>query len=127
MCWGMHSGTWSSTLEAESGQQSSVSSQPAWSTRLVPGQLELYRETLFQTKPKSNKKEKHQKHCWLELFKIFCKNKMTFTFIFLGPKSIYILLKPKLYYHSHQKYKIAIYWLAHLLTAWGDHTKDAFC
>jgi hypothetical protein len=40
-----------STQEAEAGRF--LSSRPAWSTKLVPGQPELYKETLS---PKTKKK-----------------------------------------------------------------------
>jgi hypothetical protein len=46
-----------STREAEAGRF--LSSRPAWSTKWVPGQPGLYRETLFQGKKK--KKEKKRK------------------------------------------------------------------
>jgi hypothetical protein len=61
-----------STWEAEAGRF--LSSRPAWSIERVPGQPELYRETLSQTKQnktkqnktkqnksKQNKKEKNKK------------------------------------------------------------------
>jgi hypothetical protein len=53
------------TQEAEAG--GFLSSRPAWSTNCVPGQPELYRETLSQkqtnkqTKNKPKKKKKERK------------------------------------------------------------------
>ena len=47
-----------STREAEAG--GSLSSRPAWSTELVPGQPRLHRETLSQ-KPKKKKKKKKKR------------------------------------------------------------------
>jgi hypothetical protein len=44
-----------STQEAEAGRFLSL--RPAWSTKLVPGQPGLYRETLSQT-PKTTKNQK---------------------------------------------------------------------
>ena len=50
-----------STGEAETGRF--LSSRPAWSTKRVPGQPELYRETLSQkTKKKAKNKNKSQKN-----------------------------------------------------------------
>jgi hypothetical protein len=48
-----------STWEAEAG--GFLSSRPAWSTELVPGQPGLHRETLSQKKKKKKRKEK-KKH-----------------------------------------------------------------
>ena len=45
-----------STQEAEAGRF--LSSRPAWSTKLVPGQPGLYKETLSR-KTKTNKKKIH--------------------------------------------------------------------
>ena len=45
-----------STWQAKSGRF--LSSRPAWSTKLVPGQSGLYRETLTQEKKKKKKKKK---------------------------------------------------------------------
>ena len=45
-----------STREAEAGVF--LSSRPAWSTKWVPGQPGLYRETLSQKKKKKKKKKK---------------------------------------------------------------------
>ena len=44
-----------STWEAEAGRF--LSSQPAWSRQLVPGQPGLHRETLCQKKKKKKKKK----------------------------------------------------------------------
>ena len=44
-----------STWEAEAG--GFLSSRPAWSTKWVSGQPGLYRETLWKTKPKTNKQD----------------------------------------------------------------------
>jgi hypothetical protein len=46
-----------STREAEAG--GSLSSKPAWSTKWVPGQPGLYRETLSQKTKKKKKKVEH--------------------------------------------------------------------
>jgi hypothetical protein len=48
-----------STWEAEAGRF--LSSRLPWSTEWVPGQLELYRETLSQKN--KNKTKKDAKHC----------------------------------------------------------------
>ena len=48
-----------STREAEAGRF--LSSRAAWSTKGVPGQPELYRETLFRKSKKKKKKEKEKK------------------------------------------------------------------
>jgi hypothetical protein len=50
-----------STWEAEAGEF--LSSRPAWSTELVPGQPGLHRETLSrkQTNKQTNKKPKQKK------------------------------------------------------------------
>ena len=45
-----------STQEAEAG--GFLSSRPAWSTKFVPGQPELYRETMSQRKKKERKRKK---------------------------------------------------------------------
>ena len=47
-----------STWEAEAGRF--LSSRPAWSTEWVPGQPELYRETLSQKTNNNNKKKFNQ-------------------------------------------------------------------
>jgi hypothetical protein len=39
-----------------------LSSRPAWSTEWVPGQPELYRETLSQKNKQTNKKNNSQNH-----------------------------------------------------------------
>jgi hypothetical protein len=65
-----------STWEAEGGEF--LSSRPAWSSKWVPGQPELHRETLSgktknkkqnKTKKtkrkKERKKERKEKNCWL--------------------------------------------------------------
>jgi hypothetical protein len=44
-----------STREAEAG--GFLSSRPAWSTKWVPGQPGLYRETLSQKKPTNQRKD----------------------------------------------------------------------
>jgi hypothetical protein len=49
----------SSTWEAEAGEF--LSSRPAWSTEWVPGQPELYRETLFQKRKRKEKKKRKRK------------------------------------------------------------------
>jgi hypothetical protein len=53
---GMHRNTHihTSTQEAEAG----MSLRPAWSTKQVPGQPELHRETLPHPPPKKRKEEK---------------------------------------------------------------------
>jgi hypothetical protein len=43
-----------STWEAEAG--GFLSSRPAWSTKCIPGQPELYRKTLSRKKKNKNKK-----------------------------------------------------------------------
>jgi hypothetical protein len=48
-----------STWEAETG--GFLSSRPAWSTKWVPGQPGLYRETLSQTNKQTNKQQQQQK------------------------------------------------------------------
>jgi hypothetical protein len=48
-----------STWEAEAGEF--LSSRPAWSTKWVPGQPGLHRETLSLEKPKKKKKKKKRK------------------------------------------------------------------
>jgi hypothetical protein len=50
-----HSSTW----EAEAG--GFLSSRPAWSTELVPGQPGLHRETLSQGRGKKKKKKKKKR------------------------------------------------------------------
>jgi hypothetical protein len=47
-----------SSWEAEAGQF--LSSRPAWSTELVPGQPGLYRETLSRNKIKQNKTKQNK-------------------------------------------------------------------
>jgi hypothetical protein len=47
-----------STWEAEAGEF--LSSRPAWSTKWVPGQPVLYRETLSQKQNKTNKQKNKQ-------------------------------------------------------------------
>jgi hypothetical protein len=70
-----------STWKAEAGR--SLSSRPAWSTKWVPGQPELYRETLSQKTKKQNKTKtkKMSKNgpfayyeryfCFLKMFAVF--------------------------------------------------------
>jgi hypothetical protein len=48
-----------STREAEAG--GFLNSRPAWSTKLVPGQPGLYRETLSRKKQKNKKTKKTKK------------------------------------------------------------------
>jgi hypothetical protein len=48
-----------STREAEAG--GFLSSRPAWSTKWVPGQPELHRETLTQKKKKKKKNRKKRR------------------------------------------------------------------
>ena len=48
-----------STQEAEAGRF--LSSRPAWSTKWVPGQPELYRETLSRKNNNNNNKKKKKK------------------------------------------------------------------
>jgi hypothetical protein len=48
-----------STWEAEAG--GFLSSRPAWSTKRVPGQPGLYRETLSREKKKTNNKQTNKK------------------------------------------------------------------
>jgi hypothetical protein len=48
-----------STWEAEA--VGFLSSRPAWSTKCVPGQLELYRETLSRKRKKKKKKKEKKK------------------------------------------------------------------
>ena len=43
--------------EAEADRSISVSSSPAWSTELVPGQSGLHRETLSQKQSKTKQKK----------------------------------------------------------------------
>jgi hypothetical protein len=60
-----------STYEAEAGRF--LSSRPAWSTKLVPGQPGLYRETLSrktkQTKKKKKERKKKEMHTGITKFK----------------------------------------------------------
>jgi hypothetical protein len=49
-----------STLEAETEAGRFLSSRPAWSTELVPGQPGLYRETLSQKREEKRREEKRR-------------------------------------------------------------------
>jgi hypothetical protein len=57
-----------STWEAEAG--GFLSSRPAWSTELVPGQPGIHRKTLSQKKKKKKKKRKKKSSCIND--KIYC-------------------------------------------------------
>jgi hypothetical protein len=64
-----------STWEAETG--GFLSSRPAWSTKWVPGQPRLYRETLSRKKQKQNKNKNNnnkKKHCSTHLCFIHFKH-----------------------------------------------------